>query len=871
MRKVSFWGIAVAVFAIAASNVQAATPGRERGATSQVRIEGFDPLIPTLRKWYVPQDLYYIYDWGGYKYTNYAKDPYERYVSTQLEGLGQYDIFGNYITRGWRIYEWRQQQPLAFGSTVFKDARFGQWFQNLVVASDSKGQYFTSLTVGDRIRTTLTPLTFSRSRFNGVQWDFASDKYEATVLLSRVSEPVRVVQGSNRVQETDYTNFMGLRGTTQIGDFINLGATLVNTNFGSSSSNFSENSRAGLLTSSQNSGNVTEIVVRIADDSPGDGSGALFFSSQMIVDGEIMPVNPTIEGGRQREGFLEALEEAPILLRYRVPDPLVVQKVSFAMVLSNDYRVEMTSDLQTNINGQPIFLPVTRAEGNVRDNTNQRVVRFDYGLPSANQIASVDLVVEDVWGMEVRGEFARNTQFQRYPNINIQKLSNLKKGEVTADAWFFNATRRSGRWFSYGEAFSMDHDYATRGYITDQNDFVDYENQRQNWFEYIDDNDDNDQLVDWPRFGGSGGDNAVFPGLDENNDLITDFNENVNLTPDYEEPFLRHYIDPPDFLFGVDMNHNTVVDRFENDEEADYPYKKGHRGWNIYGGGELYPGVNITAGRNHEWLIAGEETSEALYLMLSGLRDVPGIGKFEVFHVLKFVEDTIADNLLQWVQRPGSIGGLQPFDDPLITEDTMVNQSFVGWKYTRGNLTFMNKLRFDHFKQRGAAADRLDDSSFIGIINKADYPVEIGRNITLIPRWKNIWRKRNQPRTSQLGINELSEIISLSAVFPVLTKSRVEVGVEAIIFRNAEAIPDPLPPEYIDDFIGKVFTLQYTNRVQYQGYSITSNVGFQVNDINFGNLQDLDVSNTIAFIELFAGLEQERLGGRPAERRGWGF
>ena len=474
MRKVSYWGIAVVVFAITASSIQAATPGRERGATSQVRIEGFDPLIPTLRKWYVPQDLYYIYDWGGYKYTNYAKEPYERYVSTQLEGLGQYDIFGNYITRGWRVYEWRQQQPLAFGSTVFKDARFGQWFQNLVVASDSKGQYFTSLTVGDQIRTTLTPLTFSRSRFNGVQWDFASDKYEATVLLSRVSEPVRVVQGSNRVQESDYTNFMGLRGTTQIGDFINLGATLVNSNFGSSSSNFSENSRAGLLTSSQNSGNVTEIVIRIADDSPGDGSGALFFSSQMIVDGETMPVNPTIEGGRQREGFLEALEEAPILLRYRVPDPLVVQKVSFAMVLSNDYRVETTSNLQTNINGQPIFLPVTRAEGNVRDNTNQRVVRFDYGLPSANQIASVDLVVEDVWGMEVRGEFARNTQFQRYPNINIQKLSNLKKGEVTADAWFFNATRRTGRWFSYGEAFSMDHDYGTRGYITDQNDFVDY-------------------------------------------------------------------------------------------------------------------------------------------------------------------------------------------------------------------------------------------------------------------------------------------------------------------------------------------------------------------------------------------------------------
>ena len=871
MRKVMFWGLSLLVLAVAASSVQAATPGRERGATSQVRIEGFDPLIPTLRKWYVPQDLYYIYHWGGYKYTNYAKEPYQRYVATHLEGTGQYDIFGNWVTRGWRIYEWRQQQPLAFGSTVFKDKRFNDWFQNLVVAADSKGQYYSSLTIGDRIRTTLTPLTFSRASFNGVQWDFASDKYEATVLLSRVNEPVRAVQQSNRVQDTDFTNFIGLRGTAQVGDFMGLGLTYVNTNFGSASSNFSENSRAGLLTSSQNSGNVTEIVVRISDDSPGDASGALFFSARMIVDGQETSVNPTIEGGRQREGFLEALEEAPILLRYRVPDPLVVQKVRFAMVLSNDYRVEITSNLQTNINGQPIFLLVTRAEGNVRDNTNQRVVRFDYGLPSANQIASVDLVIEDIWGLEVRGEFARNTQFQRYPNINIQKLSNLKKSDRTADAWFVNATRRAGRYFGYGEVFSMDYDYTTRGYITDQNDVVDYENQRQNWFEYIDDNDDQDHLVDWPRFGGGGGDNAVFPGLDENNDLLSDFNENSNLTPDYEEPFLRHYIDPPDFLFGVDMNHNTVVDRFENDDEADYPYRKGHRGWNVYGGAEIYPGISITVGRNREWLIAGQERSTAVYGLLSTVRDVARTGKFEAFYMLKFVEDDIADNLLQWVQRPGSIGGLQPFDDPLITQNTIVNQSFVGYKYTRGNLTFVNKFRFDHFKQRDEAATHLRDSAFLGVINKADYPFSIGRNVTLIPRWKNMWRKRTQPRTVQLEINELSEIFSLSAVFPVLTRSRIEVGVEAIIFRNAEAIPDPLPPEYIDDFIGRVFTVQYTNRVQYLGYSVTSNVGFQLNDINFANLADQDVSNTIAFIEIYVGQEEERLGGRPAERRGWSF
>ena len=122
-----------------------------------------------------------------------------------------------------------------------------------------------------------------------------------------------------------------------------------------------------------------------------------------------------------------------------------------------------------------------------------------------------------------------------------------------------------------------------------------------------------------------------------------------------------------------------------------------------------------------------------------------------------------------------------------------------------------------------------------------------------------------------MEINELSEIFSLSAVFPVLTRSRVEVGVESIFFRNGEPIPKPLPPEYVDDFVGKVFTMQYTNRVQYQGYSIIANLGFQVNNLTYSNLKDLNVSNTTAFVELFAGIEDERLGGRPADRRSADF
>ena len=67
-----------------------------------------ETLSPALRKWFLPQTLYQLYGWKNWEYTNYARDQYERYVDILLEGDRYYDLYGNYITRGWRIYEWDQ-------------------------------------------------------------------------------------------------------------------------------------------------------------------------------------------------------------------------------------------------------------------------------------------------------------------------------------------------------------------------------------------------------------------------------------------------------------------------------------------------------------------------------------------------------------------------------------------------------------------------------------------------------------------------------------------------------------------------------------------------------------------------------------------
>ncbi|HID11925.1 MAG TPA: hypothetical protein EYP17_11595, partial [Candidatus Latescibacteria bacterium] len=96
-------------------------------ANSQTISTAFEPkgpgvlmeaLEPALRKWYVPQELYYEYGWQQWRYTNYARELYRRYTDIGLEGYKYYDIYGNYITRGWKIYEWMQDMPKDFGSTI---------------------------------------------------------------------------------------------------------------------------------------------------------------------------------------------------------------------------------------------------------------------------------------------------------------------------------------------------------------------------------------------------------------------------------------------------------------------------------------------------------------------------------------------------------------------------------------------------------------------------------------------------------------------------------------------------------------------------------------------------------------------------------
>ncbi|MBM3280861.1 MAG: hypothetical protein FJY95_22710, partial [Candidatus Handelsmanbacteria bacterium] len=502
-------------------------------------------MVPTQRKWQYPQSLYHFYRWTGEEYSNYARRFYERYVDIELEGFRQYDMYGNYISRGFEIYDWTMDTPTNFGSLVRKGPKYGGWFNNLIVSSMSKGQLYSALTIGDAIRATLTPLTFSKPAFNGIQWDFASDKYEATLLASRLASPGTPIAFENSLGQIlgNMTNLFGFHGKMQLGDFSKMGLTYVNIANFSTSRKLGDNSLKGVLTEAQNGGNVETIVLRLSDDSPEDGKGGTqLFSERVIIDGVDHPeVAPSIKGGVRRGGVIEANGAEAIELTYNIrrdfrpqEQDLITtyqeaQKIEFELVIANDYRIETTSNLQVNQQGEPVFLTVAQAHGNVSDGSNQRFIRFQYGLPTGREVMGLSFDVEDIKGFNLRSEMARSTGHRRFPNQNLRKHQRAQQEGL---AYYLTASQDAYPWFVHGELYRMEPEYSTSAFITNAIGFVDYENTEVHTFELVDDNDDQDRFTDWKRqwqsgnifrespFGGNGqADPQVFPGFDENADF----------------------------------------------------------------------------------------------------------------------------------------------------------------------------------------------------------------------------------------------------------------------------------------------------------------------------------------------------------------
>ena len=898
--------------------------GTQRGGEVSFEPRGpgvlFGALDPSVRKWYVPQELYNEYQWRQWEYSNYARQPYQRYVNTALEGNYFYDIYGHYVTRGWLVYDWHQDQPQALGSSIFKDGRFNDWFNNLTVSSDSEGQFSYAITVGNEIRTTLTPMTFSKPRFNGLQMDFAADKYQATIIASRISDPATGVT-PQPARVSNSTSLIGGRATVQVGDFITLGGTLVDArNANTGLDVFSGDLIAGSLTAGQSSTPVTAIAMVLSDDSPADGiGGAALFSHDIRItarnfDTELETVFtlqqvvreglewPVIFGGFPKEGFTAADGDERIVLNYDFkspayvgPDPLSIVKVEFNYVLANDFKVEMWSNKQTGRRStpappitnqvieesEPALIVLQRAEGNVRDISNLQRVRYEYGLPTANMVGGFTIEGKDVFGFDFNGEWDRNLRFFQYPNPAIFSASgNHEISSLHADAWFFNLSRQQYPWFGFFESYSIAQDYSTTAaFVVDHSGDILYDSPTTAFYEFVDDNDDQDRLPDWVRRGQSVGDNIVFPGWDENNDFISDFNQNDNATipnslPDYEEPFLRFAVDRPEFLFGIDLNNNDWIDRFEDDVLPDYLYKADRRGYNAFVGLDIAPDVRLLLGRVDERMFSQQRANESTYGLFTFDRNWAGFGRVRVFEMLKRVKDTIPDD--RRAPTPFLTAPARPLvPDILPAADTYVNSSFIAVDHLGvPGLELTSKLKYDFYHQvlddpRDLNERSLRDfTSFFGMINKASYTAEWG-SFLLRPGLKSEYFQQSEFLQEEEPHQHWAGIAQVLAQTRLTPNTKIETGLELLRFRDLVADEDDMLARGVAAETGDLTSTQVAVQLSvtsgYLGYILTTQVGLRVGRIGTERISETAPgvfekrsngrSETTSFITVFAGVE----------------
>ena len=901
-----------------------------------------DAFVPSLKKWYLPQEVANHYRWQWEAGTNYAHERYLRYLSTDQEGDNHYDLYGRLLTRGWLIYDWQQSQPrTSEGNLLHKTDRYKDLFSSLVVSADAKGQHHFRVSIGDEIGTTLTPMTFRKTAFNGVQFDYMADRVAATALLSRINVPL-FLPGRSFIDE--FTNFVGLRAVWNMADFVRFGGTFVNSHNGRSSTvPFDGSPLTGRLSSHQSGARINRITVRITDDSPEDGEGgpALFAHDieittrigalDTVLVGSQIGFHPRVSGGIPRDGSLVAEgggELGRIRLDYVLadPDPAVlddletvvsltdvvnnISKVRFRLVLSNDYKVDVTSDQQTDnaiFEPRPVFRTMVRAPGNVQDHSNLGAVVFDYGLPTATQILGFTVEADDLAGFRLYGEFNVNHQYRKYPDVSrtTHTTSSGIRGNPTAEGWMVNVARDFHPYYLFGEAFGMDAEYSTTMRFLDSAGRVNYADTPQahsNYlYDFVDDNDDNDRKNDQKRRFDDGrtpdernsirvfegyADEAVFPGLDENHDFISDFNQNntrvrPNSVPDYAEPFLRYSVDRPEYLFGIDMNNNGWGDRFENDNEPDYPYKRDRRGFNVYGGAWIVPGAKITAGHQRVRRPSTGETNVSSYALFAFERSYSGVGELTVYNMLKQVEDDIADDLFQWLHGRFRDEGMTPIPDPLGLPNTWVNKLSLAFE-RRGNtgVNSGNKLIYEVLRQREElTVDRKgrkisQHTRRLGLINKLSWLYSLGNGIQLRPRVKHELFMDDTPFNTEWLLNdrvferkEWAGLASLRLDIPVLSHSTVIIGLEQVIFRDfaqqeVAFADDPVAGlnrgDPTGDFNELSLALQLTNSTSYVGYRLMSTIGVRVDrrKIDSFDQQDRTETSGLSYLTVYAGLRE---------------
>ena len=155
------------------------------------------------------------------------------------------------------------------------------------------------------------------------------------------------------------------------------------------------------------------------------------------------------------------------------------------------------------------------------------------------------------------------------------------------------------------------------------------------------------------------------------------------------------------------------MERFENDQEPDYPHKRDHWGYNVFGGVEVAPGIQLRVGQLRQIRLASDRRNLTSYGMFTLEQSGSRWGRLRIFDMVKKAEDAIADHLVQWIIPRSTFGAASesagsnvPVLDPLAAEDTWINTFYADWQYASPRLwRTLHRFKWETWRQRDSDDD----------------------------------------------------------------------------------------------------------------------------------------------------------------------
>lgn len=863
-------------------------------------------------------------------YLNYGWKNYENYRLNVTPYIRTYDVYGNYIADGYEVFaleEYRTRAP-GIGSLEHKGKFYYNWLRRLIIADDSYGGWTARLMVGDFIHTTFTPLTLDMVGFNGVRFDaISTTDQRLTLLVSRISDPVRVdrtLTGEGFIRNIDEGVYLfGAHWETNIDDAVTLGTSYVNLRRFDGQRGVRSNTRKGLAPRNTV---AQQIIVRFEDDSPTSGvQGAAIFDISASVtlappvdapgeEERVVTYLPSAvdlsPGVRSHARYVEVIGEyrdadgsdSPAYVDYTFEVPEDVVKVEFAALVANDYRISIRQNhfyVTDPVRGsgqkrETKFTVIRRADGEVGDLSNKRLIHFDYGMASAVEVMGVNAMLQ-IPGLEVHGEIVRSTNHYQYPTLlGCRSKFDDVAGYLTIDKQW-SVFEVGGEWFTIGPAFTSYYPHPgesgnkrTLGEVfyfneTRQHPYRDTGVETNNpYFALVDDNDnmlvnerpDNwlgllsfpvEQRINTTNQSGTG----IFPGFDLDQDGNPDTNRNRNEYPDYDEPFLMYFTDPEVFYFGDDFNNNFITDAWEDDDLPNYPYYKDEKGLHLVASIKPAPGLKLSLGRYAVEQLAGGGRNNSLYGKLSFDRQFSPQWRVRWEHESKDVQDDIANDYYQYplqegvlgrysLSSPGFISYIQTYvADRLEARDSFVNRGLARVEYEPVAKWHMEaKFRYELNHQRRldletGPAQPEDDIELYGAVFRTDYTWWWRDRLEVKPRFKTLYRVWGRSSQDDALVEELQILPILRADFHLSPQTQLRIGVQGM----------PGLADRRRDFANEVndskrtsWTVMWFNEAEYQGYRIGTEVGLMHQRIDFDDPEREDIDFSRFFVRMITGV-----------------